>query len=325
MRKIIAILAVLMLILVGCKTEGPEFTSEDVYKGIEGISLSFTKNSPTPEVFENSVFPVGIEVWNKGAYDIEEGYLFVNLDTDYMEAANWIEGVSIFPADAAKAEFELKGKSDIARQGDRDVAALNVNTKFIDVLSEKHTSTVSATACYRYQTLASPNVCIDTDPFGIKEGQKSCTASDITLTGGQGAPIAVEKVEVKMLPSQTGDKIVPQFRIYVKNMGNGQVVDAEKVADSCSSQGLSRTDINAVSVTAALSSGIQLDCIPKRETGGPEGFLRLKGGEDYVLCHYQDGIPLEYGTFKTTLNIVLDYGYVHSISKDVTIKKVVIV
>ncbi|MBI4440238.1 hypothetical protein HY638_04675 [Candidatus Woesearchaeota archaeon] len=317
MRKWILLLAVF---LAACTTK-PSFTSENVYVGTDGVSLAFTKNSPPAEVFENSIFPVGIEIWNKGAYNVEEGYALVNLDQDYMEPGEFTGSTSIFPSDASKLDFQLMGKSEISQQGDRDTIGLTVLTKPIDILSEKHTSTVSVMACYRYQTFASPNVCIDTDPFGIRENKKSCTVSDIPLTGGQGAPVAVTKVEVKMLPSKSQDKVVSQFRIYVKNMGNGQVVDASKVADACSSEGLTKSDINSVSVSAQLSNGIVLDCIPKREgNGGLEGYLRLKG-EDYVLCNYEEGVPMELGTFKTTLNIALDYGYMHSISKDVTIRK----
>jgi hypothetical protein len=50
--------------------------------------------------------------------------------------------------------------------------------------------------------------------------------------------------------------------------------------------------------------------------------LVLKQKEDTMRCKYEEGFDDSKGTFASPLYIVLDYGYTDTISRDVTIKKV---
>src|SRR3989338_2258133 len=91
MIKKIMILIVVLFIL-GCtgqnKDSGP-ITDVDIYKGTEGLVMKFLENAPPDEIFEESLFGAGIELENRGAFNIENGYLSLGLEKDYMEIEEW--------------------------------------------------------------------------------------------------------------------------------------------------------------------------------------------------------------------------------------------
>src|SRR3989338_8730496 len=86
----ILIAALFILVIFGCKGQtddaGP-ITDVEIYKGAEGLVINFLEGSEN--VFENGFFGVGIEMENKGAADIDDGYLSLALEKDYMEIEEW--------------------------------------------------------------------------------------------------------------------------------------------------------------------------------------------------------------------------------------------
>src|SRR4030042_1767216 len=97
-------------------------------------------------------------------------------------------------------------------------------------MGESHNALISATYCYDYATTAKMDVCIDPDIYG-KQPQKVCTVAGKSLSS-QGAPIAVNKVDVEMLPFSK-DSIKPQFTIHVQNVGDGTVIASGKALSFC--------------------------------------------------------------------------------------------
>ncbi|MFB6198458.1 MAG: hypothetical protein ABEI52_09365, partial [Halobacteriaceae archaeon] len=71
------------------------------------------------------------------------------------------------------------------------------------------------TNCYLYTTHAAPVVCID--PAPNSQTTKSCTPSTYDGSDGQGAPVAVTKVE----PESSRRRAI--WHIDIKNIGNGEV------------------------------------------------------------------------------------------------------
>jgi hypothetical protein len=203
--------------------------------------------------------------------------------------------------------------------GDEDIITVNVLTKNIDEQSETHTSTILATACYPYKTLFGSSVCVDTDIYGMGRGEKVCTVTDLSFSGGQGAPVTVTKIETRMLPDVNEDRVKPHFIIYVENKGNGEVISEDKVEEACTSQALEHTDFNTIKISAYLS-GNPLKCnVGDTETSA---IVRLRDKEDMVRCTLEEGIDRNLDTYTAPLSIELDYGYTFTISKDVIIEKI---
>ncbi|HJN56376.1 MAG: hypothetical protein QF436_02660 [Candidatus Woesearchaeota archaeon] len=317
-KKIILIFAVIALLLIaGCKgrtgTKG-SITGVDIRSGVKGIAMDFVKGSPPENVFEDDVFPIAIRLENKGAFNIEEekGILVFGFEKQYVEATK--EG------DGEKQKFKIEGKSVFNPDGDTEFITIDAKVKKIGSQSESRASTILATACYRYETLLGTSACIDADIYGAEVRKKACTIKDLSFGNGQGAPVAITKIETRMLPQEDDNRIKPQFLIHVENEGNGEVIRPGKYENACTSGALEYEDLNRMNIKALLS-GEELDCSLGLDEE-PENIIRLRDKKDIVRCTLEEGIEKSEGAYTAQLKVELDYGYSFTISKDITIEKV---
>jgi len=314
-KKVIILLGIILLVLAGCKggSSGKSITDADVRKGTNGLLIEFLKNAPPESVFENSPFPIGIKLKNNGASDITLGFLSIGLEKTY---------ITVVDTSAETQKFEIKGKSIFNINGDEEFITVNTLTKGVGAQSETHPSTILATACYQYKTILGSSVCIDTDIFGTKLRDKACEVKNLDFANGQGAPVAITKIETRMLPDVLNPDIVkPHFIIHVENKGNGEVIipDEKKIEDACKSSALDFKDFNRMIITASLSNQ-PLNCNIGEDFG--EGKIRLRKKKDVVRCTLDEGIESSRDAYTAPLKIELDYGYTFTISKDVTIEKI---
>ena len=189
-----------LLILSACNigSSTKSITDADVRKGTDGLALAFIKNAPPENVFEQSRFPIAIDLKNKGASDIENGFFVMGFEKEYVDYAS---------GQAPKSAFNIKGKSIFNLNGDEQFIELNAQSKQVGSQSETHPSTIFATACYPYKTILGTSVCVDTDIFGTKLRNKACEVKDLLFNNGQGAPVTITKIESKMLPVEDENMI----------------------------------------------------------------------------------------------------------------------
>jgi hypothetical protein len=337
-KKIIFIIAILSLLVIsGCESGGlfgggrggkRPITDVDIRKGIDGLDMEFASNAPPVSVFEESPFPIAVELRNKGAFDIKATEIMYN-DEDDNEVTDTIDGVIVFGFERAYAdvktageerqEFEIDGKSIINPDGDVDFKTVDAQTKKIGAQSETHSSTILATACYPYNTTFGSSVCVDPDIYGMRKEKKACDIKELNFGDGQGAPVAVTKIETRMLPEEDGSVVNPHFLIFIENMGNGEVIDLSKVEKACTNEPLDYTDFNSIRIKAELS-GELLNCSVDDEGPGI-ATIRLRDKEDMVRCTLEEGIDLSRDAYMTPLRIELEYGYTFTISKSIIIEK----
>lgn len=364
-KKLILISGILFLIvLTGCEGGGKFFsgisgkdrsiTDVDVRKGVQGLTMEFLKNAPPESVFEGSdeddgtgIFPIAVELSNKGAHDIKPtdityknegggdveaiisptlvfGFEKTYVDFDSASKQKLIaEGVM---DDKGKIKFDIEGKSVFNPFGDDEFITINAKAKRIGEQSEKQPSTILATTCYPYKTIFGTSVCIDTDIYGISQGQKACSITDLNFGEGQGAPVTITKVETRMLP-QGENKIKPLFLIHIENKGNGEVIKLSETEKACTKESLDYKDFNTVIISATLS-GNQLDCRIEK-VGEPEpAEIRLREKKGIVRCTLEpindkvELIDTGRDAYVSPLSIELDYGYTFTISKDIIIEKI---
>jgi hypothetical protein len=324
-KKLILIFIVVSLFLTGCgvrPTDDRPITDVDVRKGIEGLNMKFVRNAPPDRVFEHDVFPMAVELKNEGAFDIgddentqdieeQEGIVVFGFEKTYVDISGGDEKCT-----GEVCKVEIEGKSVFNPAGDDEFITINAQAKKIGEQSETHRSTILATACYPYKTVFGSSVCIDTDVYGIVKRQKACSVQDLVFDG-QGAPVAVTKIETRMLP-QDNDEVKPHFIIYIENKGNGEVIDKSKLDTACSSKALKYTDFNVIKISASLS-GKPLVCSVDKE-----GMIRLREKEDMIRCESkeEDDIPKNRDAYTSPLKIELDYGYTFTISKNIIIEKI---
>lgn len=318
---LVAACCMIAVLLIGCRPRTTE--PIPIHEGLEGLTMEFLDRSPPDEVYVGDRFPVTIEVHNQGAYDIKDGLFVYGVESDYI-IEPYEPGKGVF-------EFSLRGKSDFNPFGDLNRDTKYFTAKSLDPQSQTHTTTTSVTACYPYKTEATAQVCIDTDVLGQRIADKVCTPHTISmgakneLPKGQGSPIAITKVEPKMLTHPENENLVrPQFFIYVANMGEGIPMEFHSYETACSSTAVERNKWNVAGIRAYLSDrSIELDCKPKIDEGSvdKEGFLKFEEKEDFIKCTLEEGIPNTAGTYNTPLIIDMTYGYTFTISKQVLIKR----
>ena len=335
-KKSILIILILLLFIIGCGTTSTKKTTKeiDVRVGFNGLLLEFLKNTPPQKLFEDDVFPVIIKVRNNGAYSLEKeekAILSLGVEKDYTSSIQLLASGKVQQVEGISnaATFNLEGKSKINTKGEEEVISYNIQAGKVDPQSEFHASTVIATLCYPYQTILDTTVCVDTDISNLRPGKKACKAQDLILNNGQGAPIAITKIEVNMLPAEIDEqnqprKIKPQFLIFIENKGQGTAIKKEVVKDFCTKSDTSHENLNRIYVRAFLSNE-ELDCTPKEKDKSEEkrAFAKLKDKKELVRCtlEKEKSIDSSLDPYYSPLRIELTYGYTQSISANYLIQK----
>ena len=322
-----------VIILAGCAGSGSKSKAIDVFSGTEGIAAEFAKTAPPQSVFESSNFPIFIKLKNIGAYNIPEskkGVLSIGIEKDYVKSLKFEPSSSLSDIKDNQASFYLRGKEQINPKGEDLVVPITAATGRLDPQSERRESTLTATLCYPYKTVLSTTVCIDTDTAGIRPGKKVCEVKDMTFSNGQGAPVAVTRIEPQMVPD--GELIKPQFLIFVENSGRGNPVDSANYNSICGSQDAEKGLWNVAHLSAFAAGDIQMICCPNDSLGGQctetetspdkmKGFVRFRDRKDFVRCTFRNGIKKTDDTFTSPLRIEIDYGYVQTIAANFVIQR----
>ncbi len=308
---------------------------QDVQTGISGLEMEFLKNTPPKVVYAQTEFPIMLKIKNSGTYTItdeKKAILSLGIERDYTSSVKVETGGRIASSTDNEAEFTLEGKTPLNTKGDEEVIAYTLKASKIDPQSESHPSSVIASLCYPYQTKLAASVCIDPDPNNVRPIKKSCTVQDLSSSAGQGAPVAITKVEVQILPTSS-DKVKPQFIISVENKGKGEVTKVDSYSSACrkTSPTITYKDFNALQMKATLS-GQDLECSVREEEvpdgsesfEGAQKFTRLSSKKGVARCAYPDAaekIGRGAESYTAPFTITLDYGYAQSLTADYAIKK----
>jgi hypothetical protein len=321
---LLVISLVLLLSLTACDQRGYSQTPE-FHIGKEGLNFRFVNQAPPQEVFEGTEFDVQLFIHNKGAFSLRSPD---DDETQYRAKVN-LEGYDsskVFSITEAflgqglyvnPEHIRLEGKSYYYPDGEQDYFPLErFFAKAVPANFETSKVSFQATICYPYKTFFSEQVCIDTDPEGLGRRQQTCRVSDLSFSGGQGAPIAVTKIESKMIPR--GQYVLPQFTIHLAHLGKGEFTDFILEADDNGVQGCSSevtyTDKNIVAFNAWLGSD-KLTCVTEK--------VRFdEKGKTSVDCFLDSQSIFAVGdNYYTQLGVELNYLYSQTTSTEVTIKR----
>lgn len=306
--KVFLLMIVVIVFLTGCGSGGDDL-KRDIYQGTEGVYVDIF-DLPS-EVNENEEIPFIIKVENKGPYETN-GRIVISTERDYMG----IKGQNSYVG----LDFNLGGKSVLNDIDDFEIFNIPLYAKTLDPLSETHDTFITTYTCYGYKGLGYADVCIDTDPYKIGDSDKACNVqSSISLSEGQGGPVVIDRIEPKMLID--GNVIRPQFKIYIQNRGQGTVIQKDSINQVCSRDSLNVVTYNTLTLSEVevsgkkLSAG-QIECIPTN--------LQLKNEQDFVTCTVvsSQGISRNMLSYESPMKIQIDYGYATSITKEISIKKI---
>jgi hypothetical protein len=253
-----------------------------------------------------------VELRNTGAWDIENGVYTWIIEDQYLA-----------PLNERSKEFSLKGKTQFDPLGGFDAShRLKFRSLVLPRQLETYFSPLILQACYPYRTWASVPVCVDPDVRNIMK-QKPCVAGPVALSGGQGAPVAVTRVETSMLPLPEGNKVQPVFAIFVQNMGYGSVVRESDFELACKAgEKVGREKLLPFADVYVELQERKLDCKPVDEET-KRSVVRIESGqESKFVCQSPDMVyDMSAGTFSTVLTVELRYGYVNTATFPVTITR----
>ncbi len=248
---------------------------------------------------------------HKGDWNFE--FDFANIDIEYYKRGK------LMLAAFAPVNFERNGEEYVLR-GDTP-AYPGGDVRIVDWQGEvtnfppgldKARQNFLITNCYLYSTHAAPVVCIDPNPRSKSE--KSCSATRYGGGQGQGAPVAVTRIE------QENTRRHAVFHIDIKNIGGGEVWHPGKV-EKCNPYNPARVslqDKNKVMLGMVRVSGdpTPLDCVPER-------VIRLdrRTGKGEITCRYPVPFQGLKSAYQTPLVVELWYGYEDTIKRTMTVRR----
>lgn len=334
------ITAILAIFTFGCSSASTQTKEINVFVGTDGLSVVFANNAPPQRVFESSDFPIVLRIRNNGAFSITDqsqginelnglkGLLTIGTEKDYVKSTTFQSGERIFNGDKDnEIYFFVDGKTQINPQGDELIVPIVGKTGKLDPQSERRISTITANLCYPYKTVLSTTLCLDPDIAGLNTGKKVCSVKDIDFNSGQGAPIAITRIESQMLFDESTNKIRPQFVIYIENKGKGTPVDVSSYLGMCRNTDYIKDTWNVAYLNAYTSGSMdnnqnKLECSPSPsslEKG--TGYVRFIDNKNFVKCTFKEGIDKNVDAFLSPLRIEITYGYVQTVATNFAIQK----
>lgn len=332
MRKksvLIAILVIIVLSISGCRRADVDEPREINYRtGTDGLVLTFPTNTPK-EIYENDQnVRFIVEVRNKGAFPQSDeigdfrGKLWIGGYDDKILRIYPRLGSSVTEGVNLRGE-DLEGKSAYNRDGGYSAVEFQMNVGDLPQGMPYYRPRLIVSASYLYKTIANPIICVDPEPRSTRVREKVCEIGDYSATGSgggsgkggsvgaglgsQGAPIGVYRVEEDV----TGNDIL--FKIYLQNAGKGLVIQ-ESDMDNNPNEGYDWRDMNLVRIEDIRVGSIRMtECRPV--IGRDVELINDKG---YIFCRL-DKSAVGGEAYVTPLNIILSYGYVNSIERDIEI------
>lgn len=324
-KRILLMLLIIVFASYGCQPRdsvSPEDAAQkEVYTGTKGLEMQFMKNLPPSKMYDTSNLDLMIELQNKGTFDLTgrcQLYLH-GYDENIIRGLRKTQECGV-----------LEPRTRYNPEGGRNTVDFSTDylelPEGIDTLPQDFV----VTACYEYETIANPVVCIDPTLYGPAPLEKSCQVKDISLTGGQGAPVTVDRVEVEMMK----EKVL--FKIHISNQAiapssksilGGKFGSAKEtgrrgtvlswhssIIDGCPFN-LDYNDYNIVDYFVDMTGGSLIRCTP--EIDGDQR-IRLVDNKGVIYCYFD---IFGQSAYTTPLNIILNYNYMESISTNVEIVK----
>jgi len=301
MTKNLLVFALLVSLIVLSACSGSKKTPKtDIFKGTQGIVMNYMADAPRSLIYyagedASTVLNILLEVRNKGTFGSSGTIYLTGFDRSI---------ISIASSQQSFSSADLDPVSTYNPEGGYKIFKFEPTSITLPKAMNEYSPIFQATACYQYQTNAVVQVCVDPKPYDTTK-KKPCTPTNVGLSGGQGAPIAVTSVEI--LP--TTNKAM--FKVTVQNVGGGEVITYNGYANSCTSPGYN--DFNQIDVSS-INLGTT-GCSWK-----PSNPIMLSNGKAII---YVECPNIQQDTaFSTNLNIVLDYYYRNTIQKKVQIKNI---
>lgn len=307
--QIIIISLLSLIILTGCNQTQQQ---QVYYTGYDGVIMDFLKTNPTESHEEETTY-LAFLVKNLGPTPITDdnpAKISVTYDTKYIELTEYNSEV-----DYENLVLEERGQSNPL--GGQEYLEFAFKSKKFDTSRESVETGILFSLCYPYSIILSTSVCIDGQKNLIESKSSICKPTTFSGSGGQGGPLVITRIVPKATSS--AEFIRPEFEIYVENRGKGYALNNNGEEYFCDFNAITKksiNDFNKITINAKLYED-ELECMPQE--------LRLVDGESYVRCYVSSENVKKYPKGQTSytsiLTVELNYGYIQTEKKTMTIKR----
>ena len=267
---------ILVIFLSGCNQSGGG-AGTNVMKGTSGVEAKFLNPQQQLTLYDGQSFPLLVQVSNEGTSDTTATLILSGIDTNILKTST-------------SKSIKLKGKSTYNPRGDLSQAEFDI-TPSLPSDADNFNSNVNLYLCYPYTTSSTFSVCVSNNPLANKKPGECDPNQPLSISGGQGAPVAVTQI------TQTPGKGLTTLGITIKNVGGGTVIKQDKVG-SCLDA--SEIDENWVHLDEASMSRDKIECKPED--------IYLNDGVGYLTCTVRLANDVQ-GAYTTPLNLKFSYGY----------------
>ena len=274
----------------------------EVQSGTQGVEIDILPNFPPNLLYDQDELIALVDVKNKGNFDLGPQDCFIHV-TGFDQ--NIITGPFSNPRSCSDGVEDLEGKTVYNLQGGFNQLEFASTNIILDEDVFEYNPTLNFMSCYKYETKASPQVCVDSGFYGVAPEQKICKPASVGLGGGQGAPVSVTRVGVTMV----GSKAI--FEIDIANSGSGKVLAPGTDIRRCGDTSAFRhNDFDRVEYNVRLVGGSSTICKPS------DSIVRLVNGRGKIICTSQIDAT---SAFETPLIVELGYNYMDSEQRRVKI------
>ncbi len=202
-RHILLVLLVILAFLAGCGEDGRQ--GQDFRQGISEVEFRLLDNAPPERIYPRSQFTIVVEVHNLAAYDVADGELSIlGLNDKY------------FLLSPAEQDFsELLGRSLTNPGGDKVFLQFTGVAGELFQNAEEYVGNYFLKASYRTRAEFTDSLCVNPSLYEVYDS--GCKVERQKTYGGQGAPLAVSRLEEIIVP---GEEV--ELRLTVANRGRGK-------------------------------------------------------------------------------------------------------
>ncbi len=321
------LMLVMVLMLTSCR--GGSMENYNPYEGQNGLVPEFASNAPPDAVYENTPFPVKLGVHNMGAANVHYDDLLITFSGDPLYINIPVEVQQYEPTIHDPESELIRGRSLGWPDGEKKIFSVPAFYSFfvkpVYGTRQKPETDLAASICYKYNTLATSDVCIDTNVYYANEREQPCVQQDVSFSNGQGAPITVTDIEVQSFPVVDNllgtESIRPHFTIHFRDVGDGRLIGPASLPmdTACFLKGIPSEQINTVKLDAWLL-GTKLECQPGE-------LIKMFDGEGVARCtvpsnNLNDPIYASKQNFQSVLIVNLTYMYKTATTKTLEVNRI---
>jgi len=264
------------------------------HTGTQSLEMLFSPGSPPSVIYSNqNNIPMLLEIRNKGAHPLSGQIFLSGFDSNIITITPNRFSIS-----------NLDPVTTINREGGLMIENLKITSIRMPPGLDRYNPTLQITACYDYETKASPMICVDPQPYKGIASDKTCVPGVISVGAGQGAPVSVGSIEQEIIP---GKEML--FRVRLVNNGGGDIV----TTTACDKP-LEYNQVNLMSIqdSQITISGASIEVQPKD----------LKFNNNAATIFVKSSMPTGGGgtEYLTAMTINLKYKYRKTYSRRLEIR-----